>query len=141
MPRGNPGVRRERSRCGICGAVGVNARTCTGDRATHQDLQQPRKLAPLNQSGLPTNIWGSLRPMTAQIVSGIEQCHTHGWDADECPDCDDDEEPEWVMNDDLPEPIDVEQIVSILEVHQITNETPLERIAAALERIAEALGN
>ena len=139
MPRGNPGVRRERSRCGICGAVGVNARTCTGDTTTHQDLQQPRKLAPLNQSGLPTNIWGSLRPMTAQIVSGTEYCKEHGYY--ECPECEDDEEPEWVLDDNLPEPIDVEQIVSVLEIHQMTNATPLERIAAALERIADALGN
>jgi len=39
--RGAPGHRRVPVRCGRCGAVGVNRRTCTGERATHQRLRSP----------------------------------------------------------------------------------------------------
>ena len=41
MPTGNPGIRRGRARCSMCGALGVKAPTCTGEAVSHALLARP----------------------------------------------------------------------------------------------------
>jgi len=128
MPTGNPGQRRRRVNCSICGAEGVNARTCPGNRAEHEQLVKPKVEAPFTRSnpgvwtpGTTGDIWGSLRPW-APALNG---------------------ENLGPMSDDLPDPIDVEEIIHLVEVttpEPATIAESLERIALALEAMADVLG-
>jgi hypothetical protein len=126
MPRGAPNVRRGRAHCSICGAAGVKAPTCTGNRESHALMASAKVERPMGAS-------------TPYVAGQYERS-----------------EPQWTSRDGWPlwetltvveevtteppngwfnvgpvtaaEPVDVEDDISTLE-----------RIAIALESIAKAL--
>lgn len=121
---GAPGERRERVKCGLCGCEGVNRRTCPGNLAEHEDLVRPRVFGPMTPPWATSNgqatTWGSLRAWGGERPGDLGP-----------------------MNQELPEPVDLEEFVHLVEI--TTDEPPtladsLERIALALEAIAGVLG-
>ena len=121
---GAPGMRRERVKCGVCGCEGVNRRTCPGTLAEHEALVRPRIFGPMTPAWAASNgaaqTWGSLRSWSGESPGHLGP-----------------------LTDDLPDPIDVEEILSIIEVSTTEPATiaeSLERIALALEAIVDVLG-
>jgi hypothetical protein len=130
MPRGNPGVRRQRPKCSICKAVGVRAPTCTGDRESHQAMAVKKVEIDFNTRALPQRTPEESRQYRGS-TSWVEI------------------EEDWgsIRVDDRPTPTEV-----VRESHTVTVESDpkveildemnhnLDRIATALESLARRLG-
>ena len=106
-PRGRPpGIAIGPTKCGLCGAVGVNRRTCTGDADTHVKLAGPYtpKLFTGNQPSYQTEDGKQPAPehdddVTGECTCGGEQTvwsegkHGSLW---KCVDC---KKNQWVENE------------------------------------------
>lgn len=129
MPTGNPGVRRGRARCSICGALGVKAPTCTGEAVSHALLARPEVLV---EMGLPAPLgrpqyqnprqWGSRVDRwpqweTLTVVEEVTSEPPEGWFS--------------VGPVVAEDPVDADAPVEEIST--------LQRIAIALESIAKAL--
>ena len=120
MPTGNPGVRRGRSRCSNCGALGVKAPTCPGNRIDHALMAGPYVRVEMGQASSNTEpVWTSEHGWPVWETMTVVQEVTTG------------EPPEGWFNVGpivAPEPVDVQEDIGVLE-----------RIAVALESIANTL--
>lgn len=134
MPTGNPGVRRGRARCSICGALGVKAPTCPGNRLDHAQMARPEVLV---EMGLPAPLG---RP---QYVQNERQW---GSRADRWPQTHDEWQTITVVEEVTSEPpegwfsvgpvVAEDPVDADAPVEEIST---LQRIAIALESIAKAL--